>query len=50
VADPGYVTSLASGSSSSSSTGCILNPNAGFGLEWLLALLAPFAVWLRWRK
>jgi hypothetical protein len=49
VADPGFVTTLSSGSSSSSSTGCILNPNAGFGLEWLLALLAPLAVWLRLR-
>ncbi|MDK2956428.1 MAG: hypothetical protein PWQ57_1924 [Desulfovibrionales bacterium] len=49
VADPGFVTSLSSSSSSSSSTGCILNPNAGFSLEWLLALLAPLAVWLRLR-
>jgi hypothetical protein len=50
VADPGFVTSLASGSSSSSSTGCMMNPNAGFSLEWLLTLLTPAAVWLRWRK
>jgi hypothetical protein len=28
-------------SSSSSSSGCVFNPAAGFGLEWLLLLLAP---------
>lgn len=27
--------------SSSSSTGCVFNPTAGFGLEWLLLLIAP---------
>ncbi|MDK2955971.1 MAG: hypothetical protein PWQ57_1467 [Desulfovibrionales bacterium] len=30
-----------SSSSSSSSSGCVFNPAAGFGLEWLLLLLAP---------
>ncbi|MFW5837563.1 MAG: hypothetical protein ACOCVM_06100 [Desulfovibrionaceae bacterium] len=47
VADPGFLSSAAS--SSSSSTGCMMNPAAGFGLEWLLVFLAPVAGWMRWR-
>jgi hypothetical protein len=43
VQDPqilGTITPTSS-SSSSSSSGCVFNPAAGFGLEWLLLLLAP---------
>ncbi len=32
---------IVAGTGSSSSTGCVFNPTAGFGLEWLLLLIAP---------
>jgi hypothetical protein len=44
ILDPqvlGAAPAAAAGDSSSSSTGCVFNPAAGFGLEWLLLLLAP---------
>jgi hypothetical protein len=42
VYDPQVLgTITTSSSSSSSSSGCVFNPAAGFGLEWLLLLLAP---------
>lgn len=42
IFDPSLLTSyVPAGSSSSSSTGCVFNPTAGFGLEWLLLLIAP---------
>jgi hypothetical protein len=42
VTDPQILgTVVPGGSSSSSSTGCVFNPTAGFGLEWLLLLIAP---------
>jgi hypothetical protein len=34
---------------SSSSSGCMLNPSAGLGLDWLLVLLAPIGFFLRGR-
>lgn len=36
-------------SSSSSSSGCVFNPAAGFGLEWLLLMAAPLVAVLRSR-
>ncbi len=36
-------------SSSSSSSGCVFNPAAGFGLEWLLLMLAPMVAIVRSR-
>ena len=42
ITDPQILgTVVPGGSSSSSSTGCVFNPTAGFGLEWLLLLIAP---------
>ncbi len=42
ILDPQVLgTTTAVPGSSSSSTGCVFNPAAGFGLEWLLLLLAP---------
>lgn len=42
IFDPSLLTSyVPASSSSSSSTGCVFNPTAGFGLEWLLLLIAP---------
>lgn len=41
ITDPQILGVVVPGSSSSSSTGCVFNPTAGFGLEWLLLLLAP---------
>ena len=35
--------------SSSSSSGCVFNPAAGFGLEWLLLMLAPMVAIVRSR-
>ncbi|HAS89076.1 MAG TPA: hypothetical protein DCS48_07195 [Desulfovibrio sp.] len=35
--------------SSSSSSGCVFNPAAGFGLEWLLLMLAPMVAVVRSR-
>ncbi|MGE4297094.1 MAG: hypothetical protein AB7E47_03610 [Desulfovibrionaceae bacterium] len=35
------------GSSSSSSSGCVFNPAASFGLEWMLLLIAPVVAVLR---
>lgn len=46
VADPGFLASLPS---SASSTGCMVNPEAGAGPELLLFLLSPLAWWLRRR-
>ncbi|WP_321401309.1 hypothetical protein [Maridesulfovibrio sp.] len=37
------------GTSSSSSSGCVFNPAAGFGLEWLLLMLAPMVAIVRSR-
>lgn len=36
-------------SSSSSSSGCVFNPAAGFGLEWLLLMFAPMVAIVRSR-
>lgn len=36
-------------SSSSSSSGCVFNPAAGFGLEWLMLMLAPMVAIVRSR-
>ncbi|WP_415713892.1 PQQ-binding-like beta-propeller repeat protein [Maridesulfovibrio sp.] len=33
--------------SSSSGTGCTLNPQATFSVEWILIMLAPLLLWLR---
>lgn len=42
IFDPQLLASYVPGSStSSSSTGCVFNPTAGFGLEWLMLLIAP---------
>jgi hypothetical protein len=42
IIDPSLLTKTTpTASSSSSSSGCVFNPAAGFGLEWLLLLLAP---------
>jgi hypothetical protein len=40
---------LGTGGSSSSSSGCVFNPAAGFGLEWLLLMLAPMVAIVRSR-
>lgn len=40
---------LGIGGSSSSSSGCVFNPAAGFGLEWLLLMLAPMVAIVRSR-
>jgi outer membrane protein assembly factor BamB len=40
---------LTQGSSSSSSSGCVLNPDAEFSLEWLLLALAPL-LWIVRRR
>ena len=51
VADPGYVSTLeTSETTGSSSSGCMLNPGAGLGLEWLLMLLAPVLWLIRTRR
>jgi predicted RecA/RadA family phage recombinase len=51
VTDPSTLVagSSATSSSSSSSSGCVFNPAAGFGLEWLLLLLAPAVAIIRSR-
>ena len=46
LVDPVFIAGAAGGSSSSDS-GCVLNPAAGFGLEWLLLLAAPLLAVLR---
>ena len=48
ITDPAALFSFSgSTSSSSSDSGCVLNPAAGFGLEWLLLLAAPLLAVLR---
>ena len=47
IVDPVVLGSVPSGSSSSS--GCVFNPAAGFGLEWLLLMLAPMVAVVRSR-
>lgn len=48
IGDPVVLGSVP-GSSSSSSSGCVFNPAAGFGLEWLLLMLAPMVAIVRSR-
>ncbi len=48
VVDPVVLGSMPT-SSSSSSSGCVFNPAAGFGLEWLLLMLAPMVAIVRSR-
>ncbi|NDV27187.1 hypothetical protein [Desulfovibrio sp. JC010] len=45
--DPVVLGSIAG--SSSSSSGCVFNPAAGFGLEWLLLMVAPLVAVVRSR-
>ena len=46
IIDP-PVGAIITGSSSSSSSGCMFNPAASFGLEWMLLLIAPVVAVLR---
>lgn len=46
VADPGLLGS-SSDSSSSSSTGCVMNPDAGMGWEWMLLVGGLLGSWWR---
>ncbi|CCO23199.1 hypothetical protein [Maridesulfovibrio hydrothermalis] len=48
IVDPVVLGSVPT-SSSSSSSGCVFNPAAGFGLEWLLLMLAPMVAVVRSR-
>jgi hypothetical protein len=54
IADPaGFVAGIGGGGSSGSSgdsSGCVLNPAAGFSAELLLLLLAPLAYFIRRKK
>ncbi|WP_320171756.1 hypothetical protein [Maridesulfovibrio sp.] len=49
IVDPVVLGSMPTSSSSSSSSGCVFNPAAGFGLEWLLLMLAPMVAIVRSR-
>lgn len=49
IGDPVVFGSVPTSSSSSSSSGCVFNPAAGFGLEWLLLMLAPMVAIVRSR-
>lgn len=49
LTDPVVLGSVPTSSSSSSSSGCVFNPAAGFGLEWLLLMLAPMVAIVRSR-
>lgn len=46
ITDPGALGVL----DDDGSSGCVLNPLGGFGLEWLALALAPAALWLRGRR
>ncbi|MBI9112710.1 hypothetical protein [Maridesulfovibrio ferrireducens] len=48
ILDP-IVLGSVSTSDSSSSSGCVFNPAAGFGMEWLLLMLAPMVAIVRSR-
>lgn len=48
IVDPVVLGSVPT-SSSSSSSGCVFNPTAGFSLEWLLLMLAPMVAIVRSR-
>ncbi|WP_432738805.1 hypothetical protein [Maridesulfovibrio sp. FT414] len=48
IVDPVVLGSVPT-STSSSSSGCVFNPAAGFGLEWLLLMLAPMVAIVRSR-
>ncbi|WP_419784328.1 beta strand repeat-containing protein [Maridesulfovibrio sp.] len=51
ITDPIVATTTGTGSgtstSSSSSSGCVFNPAAGFGLEWLMLMAAPMIAVIR---
>ena len=47
ITDPIVPVMAIAGGSSSSSSGCVFNPTAGFGLEWLMLMAAPMIAVIR---